>query len=85
MRGNETAVRLLIGRSDTDINCKDMDGRTLISWAAQKGHEAAVQLLIVLSIKLLVLGIKLSRRWSSPKLLLARGRCHITVIFALTN
>jgi ankyrin repeat protein len=31
---------------NANINTKDSDGRTPLSWAAEKGHEAVVKLLV---------------------------------------
>ena len=47
--GNETAVRLLLARSDVDANPKDVWGRTPLFWACSRGHETAVRLLLARS------------------------------------
>ena len=44
--GQERVVRLLIARSDVNINAKDNEGRTPLSWAAENGHNGVVRLLI---------------------------------------
>ncbi|KAH6666117.1 ankyrin repeat-containing domain protein [Halenospora varia] len=41
----QAAVKLLVERSDIDVNLKD-NGQTALSWAAERGHEAVVKLLI---------------------------------------
>ena len=43
---HEAVVRLLIERSDVDINVKDNDGMTALIWATCLYWEAAVRLLI---------------------------------------
>jgi hypothetical protein len=43
--GHEVLVQLLIVRDDVDINIK-VSGQTPLSWAAEKGHEAIVKLLL---------------------------------------
>lgn len=43
--GQETIVKMLIGRDDVDINLRDCRGRTPLDWAALYGHKAVVQLL----------------------------------------
>jgi ankyrin repeat protein len=39
-------VRLLLEKDGVDANTKDKNGRTPLSWAAQKGHYAVVKLLL---------------------------------------
>jgi ankyrin repeat protein len=39
-------IWLLLEREGVDINSKDSDGRTALSWAAESGHEAVVRLLL---------------------------------------
>jgi ankyrin repeat protein len=41
----EAAVMKLLSGKGADIESKDRDGRTPLSWAAQSGYEAAVRLL----------------------------------------
>jgi ankyrin repeat protein len=43
-KGTKLWVRLLL-EAKADINSKDEDGRTPLSWAAEKGYEAVVRLL----------------------------------------
>ena len=45
MNGHEAVTRLLLGRADVEINSKDTNGRTPLSWAAANGHEVIVRLL----------------------------------------
>lgn len=40
------AFVLASGKDDAEIDSKDKDGRTPLSWAAEKGHEAVVRLLL---------------------------------------
>lgn len=40
-----TVVKLLLEKS-ANVNCKDNNGRTPLSWAVKKGHEAIVKLLL---------------------------------------
>ena len=40
----ETSARVNAGPLEADL--KDDDGRTPLSWAAEKGHEAVVKLLL---------------------------------------
>lgn len=44
-RGNEQAVRVLIGRG-ANVNTRDKQGRTPLHWAAEKGHTQVAQLLL---------------------------------------
>ena len=43
--GNEAVVKLLLEKG-ADMESKDKDGRTSLSWAAQNGNEAVVKLLL---------------------------------------
>jgi ankyrin repeat protein len=43
--GHEAVVRLLLERK-ADVNAKDNDGWTSLSWAADNGHETAVKLIL---------------------------------------
>jgi ankyrin repeat protein len=42
----EAAVKFLLGTERVDINSKDMDGRTPLSWAAGESKSKIVQLLV---------------------------------------
>ncbi|KXX73089.1 Ankyrin repeat domain-containing protein 50 [Madurella mycetomatis] len=44
--GDESMVRLTLGLSNVDIDPKDKGGRTPLSWAAERGHEAVIRLLL---------------------------------------
>lgn len=46
MLGLETLVRLLLKRSDVDINATDGAGRTALSWAAEMGWKRVVKVLL---------------------------------------
>lgn len=37
---------MLLSTGEVDVNAKDNSGRTPLSWAAERGHEAIVQLLL---------------------------------------
>jgi ankyrin repeat protein len=39
-------VKLLLDTGKVDVDSKDSDGRTPVSWAAEHGHEAVVKLLL---------------------------------------
>jgi ankyrin repeat protein len=39
-------VKLLLDTGKVDVNTKDEDGSTPLSWAAGQGHEAVVRLLL---------------------------------------
>jgi ankyrin repeat protein len=39
-------VKMLLARSDVKADLEDKDGRTLLSWAAQMGHDAVVKSLL---------------------------------------
>ena len=39
-------VRLLLATGNVDVESKDRDGRTPLSWAAENGHEAVLRLLL---------------------------------------
>jgi ankyrin repeat protein len=39
-------VKLLVETCKVDVDLKDKNGRTPLSWAAQNGHEAIVKLLV---------------------------------------
>ena len=39
-------VKLLLAREGVDPESKNPDGRTPLSWAAERGHEAVVGLLL---------------------------------------
>jgi ankyrin repeat protein len=39
-------VRLLVERDNVEADSKDRDGQTLLSLAAERGHEAVVRLLV---------------------------------------
>lgn len=43
--GNQGAVKVLL-ESGASINTRDVNGRTPLSWAAQEGHQAVVELLL---------------------------------------
>jgi ankyrin repeat protein len=38
-------VKLLLEKDGVDLDSKDEDGRTPLSWAAKNGHEAVMKLL----------------------------------------
>ena len=42
----EAVVKLLLDTGEVDVDWKDKDGRTPLSWAAEKGREAIVKLLL---------------------------------------
>jgi hypothetical protein len=45
--GQEAVVQQLLEKwADLDVNCKDEDSRTALSWAARNGHETVVQQLL---------------------------------------
>ena len=44
--GYETVVQQLINTGTVDIDSKDLDGQTPLSWAARNGHEAISQQLV---------------------------------------
>ena len=44
--GHDTIIRLLLAADNVDVESKDRDSRTPLSWAAGNGHEAVVQLLL---------------------------------------
>ena len=44
--GHEAVVELLLAEDGVDLNSKDNNGWTLLSWAAWRGHEAVVKLLL---------------------------------------
>jgi ankyrin repeat protein len=44
--GRGPVIKLLLGTDAVDPDFKDNDGRTQLSWAAGKGHEAVVRLLL---------------------------------------
>ena len=44
--GDEGVVKLLLGLENVEVNYKDKNGRTPLSWAAWQGHEAVVKLLV---------------------------------------
>jgi ankyrin repeat protein len=39
-------IELLLETGKADVNSKDGDGRTPLSWAAVNGHEAVIKLLL---------------------------------------
>jgi ankyrin repeat protein len=39
-------VKLLVDTGKVDVDFKDENGRTPLSWAAEEGHEAVVKLLV---------------------------------------
>lgn len=45
-REDQDAVVCLLLEQGTRVDAKDMSGRTPLSWAAEKGHEAAIQHLV---------------------------------------
>jgi hypothetical protein len=45
MNGHEAIVQLLLEKG-AELESKDSGGRTPLSWAARKGHEAVVRLLL---------------------------------------
>jgi ankyrin repeat protein len=45
-RQQERHVKLLVERDDVEADSKDWYGWTLLSWAAEKGHEAVAQALL---------------------------------------
>ena len=44
MNGHEAVVKLLLEKG-AELESKDRDGRTPLSWAAENGQEAVVKLL----------------------------------------
>jgi ankyrin repeat protein len=45
--GHKAAVQLLVMKqADLNVNCKDEDGRTMLSYAVAYGHKAVVELLL---------------------------------------
>jgi ankyrin repeat protein len=44
--GHAGVVRLLLGRSDVDVNSKTLEGVTALHVAAQDGHQGIVELLL---------------------------------------
>jgi ankyrin repeat protein len=44
--GHDIIIRLLLAADNADVESKDRDGRTPLSWAAENGHEAVVRLLL---------------------------------------
>jgi ankyrin repeat protein len=44
--GHDVIIRLLLAVGNVDVESKDRDGRTPLSWAAENGHEAVVRLLL---------------------------------------
>jgi ankyrin repeat protein len=39
-------IKLLVKRDDVVVDLKDNDGRTPLSWAAERGHKAVIKLLV---------------------------------------
>lgn len=46
MNGHKAVVQLLLDTGKVEADAKGKDSRTPLSWAAEKGHEAVVQLLL---------------------------------------
>ena len=44
--GHEEVTRLLLENSAVDVNSKDNEGRSALSWAKSKGHEKVVKILL---------------------------------------
>ena len=44
--GHETVVELLLKMGKSDVNSKDRNGRTPLSWASENGHSTVVELLL---------------------------------------
>ena len=44
--GKFEIVKLLLERTDEQLNVRDIDGRTALHWACRKGHKDVVQLLM---------------------------------------
>jgi len=44
--GHEAVVKLLLATGKADVDSKDNEGQTPLSWAALLGHEAVVKLLL---------------------------------------
>jgi ankyrin repeat protein len=44
--GHKAVVKMLLETGEADMDSKDYDGQTPLSWAAEKGHEAVVKLLL---------------------------------------
>lgn len=44
--GHEAVVSALLGDPDVDVDCKNFDNRTPLSYAAENGHERIVRLLL---------------------------------------
>ncbi|KAI9678400.1 MAG: hypothetical protein M1822_008046 [Bathelium mastoideum] len=42
----ETVVKLLLSTANIEVNSMNKDGRTPLSWAAERGHEGIIQLLL---------------------------------------
>jgi ankyrin repeat protein len=45
MRGHEAVVKLLLETGKVEVDSKDKNGLTPLSWAAENGHEVIVKLL----------------------------------------
>lgn len=43
--GHKATTKLLLSTEKVDIDAKDEDGRTPLSWAEKNGHDVIVQLL----------------------------------------
>jgi ankyrin repeat protein len=48
-RGHEAVVKLLLARSDINVNASDVRGETPLLYAAERGHKAVVKLLLAQS------------------------------------
>jgi hypothetical protein len=44
--GDEAVVRLLVSKGKVEVDARDSDGRTPLSWAAESGHETVARLLV---------------------------------------
>ncbi|KAH7146950.1 ankyrin repeat-containing domain protein [Dactylonectria estremocensis] len=44
--GNEAVVKILLNTGKVDVDARDKNGRSPLSWAAEKGREAVVKMLL---------------------------------------
>ncbi|KAF8421802.1 ankyrin repeat-containing domain protein [Tirmania nivea] len=69
-------MRLLLERNDVDINATDNNGRSPLSLAAGRGHEAVVRLLLERN----DVDVDSNDKYGRPPLLWAAGRGHEAVV-----